>query len=558
MTTIIVSDAKSLTAALSTAKGGDIIKLAGGEYGDFSIKGKIFATDITIMSASKDKPAEFNTLTVSGSDGINFIDITVDFTPSATTLSFSSAVKISGSTDITFTGGRIEGGPAINGVTQDALELDKTGNVIGMPAGRGLTIENSKEITIENVDISQFHRGMVLSNSSDLVIKNNDIHNLRTSPIVGGGLNRVTIEGNHLSETQPFRWGSVDHADFIHIWTSDSQTAPSTDIKIINNVIEQGDGEAILGIYLDDNANAMGFSNATISNNLIMNGNGQGLRLENVFNSKVTDNTLLQTSGASNDAPGIKITKGSHDLDVGGNFTAYVATDAGAVNLNLHDNAIVQSASKLDAGYYSLTDIDAVDDLAPAAAHDYISSLVSSWTATDNSETTFDVSKIVTQDTSVDLKVGASLASGDTVVGGRGNDTLTGRGGHDTLVGGAGNDFLSGAGGHDVLAGGTGADSFNLAGDYPTAGGYDTILDFSRLDGDKVRLHSIDANTNTTTNDVFKFIGVEGFHKVAGELRYSLENGNAIVQGDVNGDGVADFSVKLVGVGTLSASDFVL
>ena len=558
MTTIIVSNAAGLSAALSSAKGGDIIKLASGDYGDFTIKGKIFATDVTITSASTTSPAEFHSLNITGSQGINFVDITVDFQPTATTVSWSSAVKITNSTDIGFIGGEIKGGPAINGVPQTATDLDSTGNVLGMSTGRGMTIENSKQVVIDNVEIHHVHRGLVMSKSTDLVIKNNDIHDVRTSPIVGGGLSRVTIEANHVYDSTPFRWGSVDHADYIHIWTNDSQTEASTDIKIVNNVIEQGDGEAILGIYLDDNANAMGFNNVTISNTLIMNGNGQGLRLENVFNSKVTGNTLLQTSGTEKDAPGIKITKNSHDIDVSGNFTSYIATDVGAVNMNVHDNGIVQTATKMNAGYYSLTDVDAVDDLAPLAAHDYIANLVAAWKPTDVSSQTFDISKIVQQDTSVDLKVSVTVATGGLAVGGRGNDTVTGRGGHDTLVGGDGNDLLSGDGGHDVLGGGKGADSFNFGGDYPTSGGYDTIMDFSRLDGDRVRLHSIDANTNTTTNDAFKFIGLDPFHKVAGELRYSVDNGNSIVQGDVNGDGVADFSIKLVGVGTLAGTDFVL
>jgi Ca2+-binding RTX toxin-like protein len=559
MATIIVSDVKGLTAALASAKGGDIIKLGGGDYGDFSIKGKIFATDVTITSLSTTTPAEFHSLSVTGSQGINFVNINVDFQPTETTMNFSSAVKISGSTDISFVGGEIKGGPAVNGVPQTATELDKTGNVIGLPTGRGMTIENSKQITIEKVEIYDVHRGLVMSKSTDLVIKDNNIHDVRTSPIVGGGLSRVTIEGNHVHDATPFRWGSVDHADFIHIWTDPgSQTGASTDIRIVNNVIEQGEGEAILGIYLDDNLNKLGFSNVTISNNLIMNGNGQGIRLENVFDSQITNNTLLQTSGTFKDAPGIKITFGSHDLQVSGNFASYITPDAGSVGIKLDGNTIVQTATKLDANFYSASDLDAVDDLTPAAAHDYISKLVANWTSSTLVDQTLDLSKVTTLDSDVGIKVGAKLASGDMVIGGRGSDTLTGRAGHDTLVGGAGNDLLSGDGGHDALSGGLGADTFNFGGDYPTAGGVDTILDFSRLDGDKIKLHSIDANTSTTTNDAFRFIGTDAFHRVAGELRYVVENGQSVVMGDVNGDGSADFTIKVVGATTLTGSDFIL
>lgn len=559
MATIIVSNANGLNAALAAAKGGDTIKLAAGNYGDFIVKGKVFASDVTITSLSDTNPAQFHSLSITGSQGLNFVGLKVDFAPTETTMNFSSAVKISDSSDISFIGGEIKGGPSVNGVPQSATELDKTGNVIGLPTGRGLTIERSSNVTVEDTEIHHVHRGLVLSKSSDLTIKDNHIHDVRTSPIVGGGLNRVVIEGNHVHDSTPFRWGSVDHADFIHLWTDpDAQTGPSTDIRIVNNVIEQGKGEAILGIYLDDNQNKLGFSNVTISNNLIMNGNGQGLRLENVFDSVVTNNTLLQTSGSTKDAPGIKITFGSHDLVVSGNFASYITPDAGAVGVNIEGNSLVQMNTKFEANYYTTADIAAVDNLTPAAAHDYLAKLVANWTAPDVTTMVYDVSKVVTLSTEVGFKAGAKAAAGDVVVGGRGGDTLTGRAGHDTLVGGEGNDLLSGDGGHDALAGGKGADTFNFGGDYPTAGGTDTILDFSRLDGDKIKLHSIDANTNTAANDAFKFIGTEAFHNVAGELRYVVEGGNAMVYGDVNGDGVADFTIKVAGVGSLSSGDFIL
>ncbi|PPD13685.1 MAG: hypothetical protein CTY25_15325 [Methylobacterium sp.] len=65
------------------------------------------------------------------------------------------------------------------------------------------------------------------------------------------------------------------------------------------------------------------------------------------------------------------------------------------------------------------------------------------------------------------LGVEVASARGETLTGGRGNDTLVGRAGHDVLnggngddqlVGGAGNDSLNGGAGRDILLGGTGND----------------------------------------------------------------------------------------------------
>lgn len=557
MAKIIVSDANGLSAALASVKPGDTIALAGGDYGNLYIKSKVFSTDVNIVALDAKNPPVFDTITVYKSQGVNFVDLNVKFTPTETTVSFESAVKVSYSSDISFTGGEFQGGPAVNGVSPDALALDKTGNVIGMPAARGITVQDSKGVTIEGVDIHHFHKGIALVESSNLVIRNNDIHDLRTSSIVGGGLNDVVIDGNHMWNSNPFRWGSIDHGDFIHIWTT-TDVGQSSNLTITNNVIEQGTGEALLGIYLDDNRNALGFTNVTISDNLIMNGDHQGLRLENVYYSKITDNVLLQTSGTSREAPGITFAKTSHDNVATGNITAFVSGDTNTYNNNLDNSTIVQSNSEFNAGYYSADDLAAVAGLSPAEALAYMNQVIAAWTPLDVAN--LDVAKVAyeAQDTDANLKVTGSWGKDSLVLGGRGSDSLSGRDGHDTLVGGDGNDLFNGGAGHDVLQGGAGADTFNFAADYPGNGGFDIITDFSRAEGDRIRLHSIDANsTNAVINDSFDFIGGGAFTNAAGQLRYSVVDGNAIVEGDTNGDGVADFSIKLMGLTELYSTDFV-
>ncbi len=54
------------------------------------------------------------------------------------------------------------------------------------------------------------------------------------------------------------------------------------------------------------------------------------------------------------------------------------------------------------------------------------------------------------------------------------------------------------------------------------------------------------------------FIDSQAFHDVAGELRFQKTSTDTFISGDVNGDGKADFSIKLTGLVTLSASDFIL
>jgi Ca2+-binding RTX toxin-like protein len=137
--------------------------------------------------------------------------------------------------------------------------------------------------------------------------------------------------------------------------------------------------------------------------------------------------------------------------------------------------------------------------------------------------------------------------------------TLAGGSGDDALVGGAGADILHGDAGRDFLAGGAGADRFVFAaGDTGLGGSGDRINDFSHAQGDKIDLSAIDANTAVAGDQAFTFIGAGAFTGVAGQLQAVSGGGLTAVNGDVNGDGVVDFTVVLTGAVALTAGDFVL
>lgn len=148
----------------------------------------------------------------------------------------------------------------------------------------------------------------------------------------------------------------------------------------------------------------------------------------------------------------------------------------------------------------------------------------------------------------------------DTIIGNAIANVLKGGAGNDTISGGGGNDTLIGGTGVDILTGGDGADTFVFAaGDSsPAVGQHDRITDFTP-GVDHIDLTPMDANANTTANDSFHFLGTAAFNSVAGALHYYYDSarGMTVVEGDTNGDRVADFAIDLVGNLTLSASDFV-
>ena len=153
---------------------------------------------------------------------------------------------------------------------------------------------------------------------------------------------------------------------------------------------------------------------------------------------------------------------------------------------------------------------------------------------------------------------GSDVLSGghgnDILAGGAGNDRLLGGTGNDRLLGGTGADTLVGGAGKDSLRGGPGADAFVFrSAAQSTKGSPDTILDFSSRQGDRIDLR-LDGISNKAGKQSFTFIGDDKFTRTAGELRYD----DAVLSGDRNGDGKADFSIKLANKAPIHWSDLFL
>ena len=147
----------------------------------------------------------------------------------------------------------------------------------------------------------------------------------------------------------------------------------------------------------------------------------------------------------------------------------------------------------------------------------------------------------------------------DRLFGDYGKDLLVGGGQNDILDGGVGDDVLIGSWGMDVMTGGAGADSFVFESGHSGRwqGNADRILDFSGAEGDVIDLSAIDAVAGGA-DDAFTFTGSGAFTGIAGELVSYVAGGNTYVAGDTDGDGAADFIIRLDGVVDLTSGDFVL
>ena len=160
----------------------------------------------------------------------------------------------------------------------------------------------------------------------------------------------------------------------------------------------------------------------------------------------------------------------------------------------------------------------------------------------------------------------------NVISGGIGNDTIAGAGGQDFLFGDAGKDNIDGGDDIDSIYGGAGKDRltgggdgdnfiYSVLADSRPGAARDVISDFRPADD--IDLSAIDAKIGGG-NQAFKFIGAQNFHHSAGELRFETQNlagkthDRTLIQGDVNGDGRADFEIELVGLHHLHKGDFEL
>lgn len=143
----------------------------------------------------------------------------------------------------------------------------------------------------------------------------------------------------------------------------------------------------------------------------------------------------------------------------------------------------------------------------------------------------------------------------EIIVGNDKDNFIWGGKGDDVISGGKGDDVLIGQWGNDTLTGGAGNDRFVF--NDAKLMGWDTITDFQK--GDVIDLRNIDANTLVAGEQDFKFIGKVWLGNPA-DLGYYQDAARGVtwIQGDTNGDMQYDFSLRVQGLLTFTANDFMV
>lgn len=150
---------------------------------------------------------------------------------------------------------------------------------------------------------------------------------------------------------------------------------------------------------------------------------------------------------------------------------------------------------------------------------------------------------------STTLRLANNLENLDASATGLTRINLTGNAADNIIIGNDADNIISGGIGADTMTGGGGQDTFrfNSLKELGLAERQDVIMDFTRGE-DLLDFKALKG---------YSFIGEEGFSGVK-QLRYVINGGDLTLYGNAIGDQQPEFSIKLVGVTSLSTADLLL
>ena len=322
--TITVSNSAELESALRNVTGGEIIELrdTGSSYVLDAYRWANPASDVTIRSADSAAPATFNYLRLDGAQNIVIEDVRFEATPAEVNS------RPSGLKDINILNSE-------NIVIRDSVMLGY-GDGIGGLGTNGNSLANiraSSGIVLEGNTISNYFQGIGLTDVRNSRIFGNEIFAMQGDGIRMVMVENVTIDSNYIHDFLGSA-NSLNHDDMIQLW-SVGATYASSGLKIVNNVLDSGQGAGSQSIFLRNEIaegsdfEAWAYKDFVIENNYIANGHVHGISVGEVDGISIANNTLVR-----NETPMLTASGGTD----GPVYTPTIVINKPAANAVLADN----------------------------------------------------------------------------------------------------------------------------------------------------------------------------------------------------------------------------
>jgi len=264
---ITVTSPAELAVALrnSTYK---TIALAPGNYGNVTLHG--LSAGVRIGAADPGAQPVFSGLAISNVDGLTLANITIK--PSARPEGkYDNLVNVEGARRLLMTGLTLDGS-----VAPPDLEF------------RGVFLQKSSEIVVSDCRFSGFYRGLVGLAVDDVTVTHNDISGMSSDGINFAQASNVTITRNRFGA---FQTTEDSHADYVQFWSAGTDE-PSRNVTVAENLMLQGDGSDVQGIFLAFDTH-LAAHNIAVRDNVIVQSSPHGISLYNVVGASVEHNLVV-------------------------------------------------------------------------------------------------------------------------------------------------------------------------------------------------------------------------------------------------------------------------
>jgi len=352
--TLSVSNAEELESALASAKGGDTIALAGGDYGHlklWDVKQAFIKYDapVTITSADPGDMASFSEVVINGGKNIVFDSIVFDYQFDSSDSIKARPFEIKSSEGIAFR----------NSVFSGDVAQGISASRDGLGTAFGLSVRDSSDIAVEGTEFATWSHAALFSNIDGLVVRGNDIHDIRSDGLDFVSVRSAVIEDNYLHDFRD-HVDSTSHRDMIQFWTNGTDK-PSTDIVIRGNTLDIGEGSWTQSIFMRneevDTGRAgaeMFYRNLLIEDNVIHNAHGHGITVGTTDGLTIRGNTILRAEGEMHGltgtvtTPKMKVSTGSQNVAIEDNITGAITGFEGQADWAMGNNVLVQPSEYLD------------------------------------------------------------------------------------------------------------------------------------------------------------------------------------------------------------------
>lgn len=343
MTDIIANTQAQLAAALKAAKGGETIKLVG-TFASLTLSAVAYAMPVTITSLDAAQRATIERVQLNRSSNVVLQGLDLGRQIKPTEPDFTQLHNVTGCRDIAF-----------EGVTISAGSGDPAASL-----GWGLFLRDSQNVTVSGSSFDHCSLALLVQGVDGLTIAGNTFHKNRRDGINLAEVTDVVIDGNFFTEMYPV---GAEHPDAIQFLTK-GKTKLSSNIAIRNNVVLQGAGEAIQGIFMNDEEGTLPYTNVEISNNLIyVNGMYNGISIQGGQNVYIEGNTVLSRTDDAIRA-WIRLEK-VNGARVSGNVSDNLVAGVGNSNLTIEGNSwlTTDSATLRQLGNINAIGAATIEDL---------------------------------------------------------------------------------------------------------------------------------------------------------------------------------------------------